>query len=248
VIFLALSGVVGLTVGDQALFTSFVHLGPRLAMLIMATSPIFAVLFGWLALGETLPGIAWVGVALTIGGVGWVVLERPADQTRASRARRIEGVILAFVAAGCQGGGLLLSKQGMGHGWLPEAQHLSPQAATLVRMSFAAVGMLPILAVHHSRQRKRSASGIPSPYSGSVRVGYIITPLAAVVGPFLGVWMSLVAADRTAVGVAQTLCSLTPVFILPFAVLVHKERISPRAIIGAVIAIAGCALLFVRPQ
>ena len=248
VLLLALSGIVGLSIGDQALFTSFVHLGPRLAMLIMATSPIFAALFGWLALGETLHGIAWLGVALTTGGVAWVVLERPEDQVIVHDSRRIQGVILALIGSACQGGGLLLSKQGMGHGWLPATQHLDPQAATLVRMSFAWLGMIPIAALHGLRQRRRRASGLHRRPVGSLRAGLVFTALGSVVGPYLGVWMSLVAADRAPVGVAQTLCSLTPVFLLPFAVVIHQERISPRAVVGAVIAVAGTALLFFTPQ
>ena len=247
VVFLALSGVVGLAIGDQALFTAFVHIGPRLAMLIMTTAPLFAAFFGWLALDETLPGVAWLGIALTIGGVGWVVLERPRAETVIYGSHRARGVFLAFVAAACQAGGLLLSKQGMGHGWLADAQHLKPQAATLVRMVFAAVGMLPILGLHRLREQKRRAAGIQPTHGGSVGAGLAFTAFGAVAGPFLGVWMSLVAADKAAVAVAQTLCSLTPVFILPFAVMIHKERVSPRAAIGAVIAVAGVALLFFNP-
>ena len=80
-----------------------------------------------------------------------------------------------------------------------------------------------------------------------MRAGYLFASGGAVVGPFLGVWMSLVAADHAPIGVAQTLCSLTPVFLLPFAVVIHKERISSRAVIGALIAVGGSVLLFFRP-
>ncbi|HUU85156.1 MAG TPA: DMT family transporter [Phycisphaerae bacterium] len=244
VTFLAFSGIVGLAIGDQALFTAFVSIGPRLAMLIMATAPIFAAFFGWLALGETLPDVAWIGIALTIGGVGWVVFERQHDGSVVRNPHRLLGVLFAFVAAACQAGGLLLSKQGMGHGWLPEDQHMTPQAATFVRMVFAGLGVLPIVLLHARRQRKRRAAGIRPFPPEARRAGLILAACGAVVGPYLGVWMSLVAADRAAMGVAQTLMSLTPVFILPFAVLVHKERISPRAVIGALIAVGGSALLF----
>ncbi|MBU0637730.1 MAG: DMT family transporter [Planctomycetes bacterium] len=248
VVFLALSGIIGLSIGDQALFTAFVNIGPRLAMLIMATAPIFATLLGWAVLGETLPPMAWVGVALTMAGVGWVVLERPEEQAFARRAHRARGVILAFVAGACQAGGLLLSKQGMGHGWLPEDQHLSPQAATLVRMVCAALGFVPIALVHKWRRRRQTLAGNRPLRVGSWRVGLMLTAGGAVVGPFLGVWMSLVASDRAPLGIAQTLCSLSPVFILPCAVAVYKERISPRAILGAFIAVGGSALLFLYPR
>jgi drug/metabolite transporter (DMT)-like permease len=60
--------------------------------------------------------------------------------------------------------------------------------------------------------------------------------------------MSLVAADRAPIGVAQTLCSLSPIFLLPFAATIDKEHISLRAIFGAIIAVAGSALLFLQPQ
>lgn len=248
VLFLALSGIIGLSIGDQALFTSFVYLGPRLAMLIMATSPIFAAFFGWLVLDETLPGLAWLGVGLTIGGVAWVVLERPHGKVVADHSRRKQGLVLALIGAACQAGGLLLSKQGMGHGWLPAGEHLDPQAATLVRMSFAWIGMIPIVIVHARRRHKWRASGILPELTGSPSAGLAFAVGGAIVGPYLGVWMSLVAADNAPMGVAQTLCSLTPVFLLPIAFVVGKERISPRAAVGAIVAVAGTALLFIKPQ
>jgi drug/metabolite transporter (DMT)-like permease len=56
--------------------------------------------------------------------------------------------------------------------------------------------------------------------------------------------MSLVASDRAPVGVAQTLCSLTPIFLAPVAAWVYRERISLRAVLGAFVAVGGASLLF----
>ena len=241
---LMLSGVIGLSIGDQALFTAFVDIGPRLSMLIMTTAPLFAALFGWIALGETLGAFAWLGIALTVGGVAWVVLERPRRPSLLTPTHRSRGILLAFVGAGCQAGGLLLSKQGMGHGWLPREAHLDPQAATLVRVFFAGLGMIPIVYLHWLRERKRRAAGVRPAHIGSPRAGLFFTFGGAVVGPYLGIWMSLEAGDRVPLGVAQTLCSLPPVLILPFVHFVHKEHVSLRAILGAVVAVGGVALLF----
>ncbi len=247
VILLALSGWVGLSLGDQALFTAFVRIGPRLSMLIMTTAPLFAALFGWLALGETIDVIGWVGVLCTIGGVAWVVLERPARDLKVDRRQRTRGLTLAVIAAICQAGGFLLSKQGIGHGWLPPEQHLTPQAATLTRMFFAAFGMVPIIWLRWRYEQRRAAAGVHPPQWGQLRAGLLLATGGAVVGPFLGVWMSLEACDRVPLGIAQTLSSLPPVLILPLARVVYKERISPRAIVGAVVAVAGVALLFLSP-
>ncbi|MFH1747065.1 MAG: DMT family transporter [Planctomycetota bacterium] len=244
VLFLALSGMIGLALGDQALFTAFVYIGPRLSMLIMTTAPLFAALFGWLRLGEELGPSAWLGIALVVGGVAWVVLERPVQNHGVVNSLRIRGIVLAFIAAACQAGGLLLSKEGLGHGWLPEGEHMNPQAATLLRMSFAGVGMVPIIAWRLWRERRAHAIGEYRQPRRSWRIGLLLTAGGAVFGPFLGVWMSLEAADKVPLGVAQTLCSLPPVLILPVARLVYHEHISARAVAGALLAVGGVALLF----
>ena len=247
VLLLALSGVVGLTIGDQALLTAFIDIGPRQTMLIMTLSPLFAAMFGWLALGETLGLVALAGMAMTIGGVGWVVSERQPAQSHVQPSRRMRGILLAVVGAICQAAGLLFSKQGMGHGWLDESERMSPQAATLVRMVFAALATLPLAVFWLRRMRQPTNARARSADRRSLLwSGLFLTAGGAIVGPFLGVWMSLVASDRAPLGIAQTLCSLGPIFILPCVRIIYKESISSRAIGGAVLAVAGAALLFFR--
>jgi len=246
VVFLALSGIVGLSIGDQALLTAFVDIGPRLTTLIMTTSPLFAALLGRIVLGETLAWYACIGIAMTVAGVGGSVLERSPQSNRPRPDHMLRGVLLALVGAACQAGGLLLSKQGMGHGWLPANRHLDPQAATLVRMVFAAAGMLPIVGLHAYRMRVRGRSAAAAARRiGSVRAGYALAACGAIVGPYLGVWMSLVAGDRAPIGIAQALCSLTPLFVIPAVAILYKERISGRAVFGAVVAVVGSAILFI---
>ncbi len=247
VLYLALSGVVGLAIGDQALLTAFVDIGPRISTLVMTTSPLFAAVFGWTVLGESLSAYGWIGMALTLGGVAWVVLERsPLPRSIDSRLFA-RGIGLALIGSACQAGGLLLSKQGIGHGWLSEEEFVSPQTATLIRMVFAGIGMIPLMFIYAMRERRRRAAGLVPKHAGTARAGYALALTGAVTGPFLGVWMSLVAADRVPLGIAQTLCSTVPVFMVPAVVLIHKERVSLRAAVGAVMAVAGSALLFARP-
>ena len=241
---LAFSGFIGLSIGDQALFIALVDIGPRLTTLMMTTSPIFAAALGWVALGETLGPLALLGIALTLAGVGWVVLERPARSAVVVSPHRTRGVLMAIVGAACQAGGLLLSKQGMGHGWLPKAEHMDPQAATLVRMFFATIGVIPIVLIHRARQRRSGAT--PTRPSGrTVAVGLGFASIGAFAGPFIAVWLSLIASDRAPLGVAQTLMSLSPIFILPMVIWLQGERVSWRAALGAGVAVAGSSLLFV---
>jgi drug/metabolite transporter (DMT)-like permease len=62
-------------------------------------------------------------------------------------------------------------------------------------------------------------------------------------GPFLGVTLSLVAVQRTQVGIASTLLALPPIFLLPISHFVFKERIGWSAIAGTLVAVAGVAIL-----
>ncbi len=68
--------------------------------------------------------------------------------------------------------------------------------------------------------------------------------MGSVFGPFLGVSFSLLAIQHTNTGIAATIMAIVPVLIIPPAVLFFKEKVNTREIIGAFIAIAGVALLF----
>lgn len=240
---LAVSGFLGFAIGDQALFTAFVDIGPRLSLLLMTTSPIMAAFLGWLFLGEALTLITLLGITVTVAGVAWVVAERPAsDSDTARHPHHTRGIILALIGAACQAAGLMLSKAGMGT-LDPDAVRIDPLAGTLVRAFFGAGSLAIVLLLLGSRLPSEKAERI----KGQVPKGVMLAMMGAVVGPYLGVWLSLVAADRLPVGVAQTLMSLTPVLILPVAAFGLKEHISPRAIIGAIVAVAGVVLLVINP-
>lgn len=236
---LAISGVVGLTLCDQALFLAFVLIGPRRVLLVETLAPLFGLLLGAAFLDEITGGRGLLGVAITLAGVAWVVRERPAaGRIDVPRDVLVRGLSLAVVAALLQATGAFLAKRGMGHGVLPASEHVPPLEATYVRMVFGALGMLPVLLVH-ARLKGRGAVLVP----GQVRKGVLLTLVATVFGPVLGVWLSLVAFDLTPLGVALTLLALSPVLVLPLARVVHGERVSLRAILGAVVAVIGTALL-----
>jgi len=66
-----------------------------------------------------------------------------------------------------------------------------------------------------------------------------------VIGPFLGVWLSQIAVQRSYVGIASTLMAMTPIVILPISKFYYRENISMRAVIGTVIALVGVAIIFI---
>jgi drug/metabolite transporter (DMT)-like permease len=55
----------------------------------------------------------------------------------------------------------------------------------------------------------------------------------------------MVALRYSPVGVAVTIINTMPVVILPFVILVYKEKVSPRAALGAMVSVAGVVLLVI---
>jgi drug/metabolite transporter (DMT)-like permease len=226
---LALSGWIGLTMGDWGYFRSMHLLGPRLSTLLMALAPPMTVALGLAFLGEK-PGLpALLGMALTLGGIAWVVLERPEGEAPAGH--RIRGVVFGALGSLGQAVGLILSKQGMSGG-------IGTLAASSVRMIAGAAGMWVIAMV------ARRATGF-GPLRGDRRL-QLATLAATILGPVAGIWLSLIALRHTQAGIASTLMATVPILVLPLVVFVRKERVSPRAVLGAVVAVGGVALLLLR--
>jgi drug/metabolite transporter (DMT)-like permease len=227
--YLAASAVLGLVVGDLALFSALIRIGPRLASLLMSLAPLFAALAGFLILHEQPGPRAVLGMAVTLAGVAWVVAERP--ETGLAPRDHGRSLALAVLAAACQGIGLVLAKLGM-------AGEVPPLTATWVRMMVATATIWALAAA----TRRLRGIGILS--AARQAAGPVIG--GAFFGPFVGVWLSLVAARLTDVGVAATLMATAPVLVIPMVAVTDRYRPTWRAIIGTLIAVAGVALLFAR--
>ncbi len=228
-LWLGLSGVVGLVLGDIFLFQAFVWIGPRLSMLMMSLAPIIAALLAWVFLGEQMRMVQVLAMLMTVGGVAWVVLERNGSN-KAANPDYTRGILYGLGGALGQAGGLVLAKNGLGGDF-------SPISANIIRMTTAALVLWTITFIQ--RQAKSTVQTI---YKN--RRGFMFIVLGSFAGPFLGVSFSLLAIQHAEVGVASTLMALPPIFLLPISYFVFKERFGWGAIVGTLVAIAGVALLF----
>ena len=227
-LWLSISGLVGFCIGDLCLFRAFVLVGARISMLIMALVPPITALLGWVLLGEQLEELDWAGMAITICGVAWVVLERKKKEDGRRSRLPLWGILLAFLGALGQAVGLVLSKLGMGD--------YNPFAATQIRI-IAGIGGFALLFSFVGWWPKAASALKDRGAFGRINLG-------AFFGPFLGVSLSLAAVQYTETGVASTIMSIVPVLIIPPAILIFKEKVSPRAVLGAALAVVGVALLF----
>ncbi|MCU4156741.1 DMT family transporter [Carboxylicivirga sp. A043] len=225
---LSISGLIGFVIGDMLLFRAFVVVGARISMLVMSLSPPLAAFFGWIILGEQLTMAHIIGMLVTMTGIALVILGKPHKAKRLEIKYPIKGVLLAFGGAAGQGLGLVLSKLGMGD--------YDPASATMIRVIAGTIGfsILFVFTGHWPKVIKALSYG-----AAMVRIS-----IGAFFGPFLGVSFSLLAIKYTTTGVASTIMAIVPVLIIPPAILLFKERVTLKELIGAVIAVLGVIFLF----
>lgn len=238
---LGLSGFIGLVLGDLCMLKALVIIGPRLMTLIFSTSPIMTTIIAWVFLGEKLGILDVLGISVTVAGVSWIVSEgRPDIHERPEFSKKHadsgsyqKGVILALGASLGQAIGLVLAKQGMTNA----GSDIDPMLASFVRMLIACAIIWLISAF---RGKLNEAAAI-----FRNKATFSLTLSGSICGPFLGVWLSLLALNYISTGVAATLNATVPIMIIPIMFILYQEKTSVRALAGAVIAVAGVSLLFI---
>lgn len=233
-VWLALSGLVGFVIGDLLLFQSYVVIGARIAMLIMALAPPITAFVSWMILGEMLSPMNWVGMVVTLVGISIVILKREKQDEDTTKKRKIttnyslKGILLAFGGAIGQGVGLVLSKKGMGD--------YDAFAASHIRVITGMIGFAVLILVTR-RYRKVFKAIQHKPAMKRIALGSFF-------GPFLGVSFSLIAIKHTQAGIAATLMAIVPVLIIPPAIFLFHEKVNWKEILGAAITVGGVAIFF----
>jgi drug/metabolite transporter (DMT)-like permease len=202
-------------------------------MLVFSLVPVFGALIGWVFIDEILTWTNILGMAVTLTGIGLVILERNGGKGSLGFAHPVRGILLAAGGAIGQAGGLVLSKYGMG---IIGQGGYNPFAATQIRIIAGIVGF-SLLFTASGRWRS-----IGRAFSDGRAM--LLTGIGSFFGPFIGVSLSLLAIKHTETGVASTIMALVPVLIIPSSVVILRERVTVKEVIGALIAVAGTALLF----
>ncbi|MBN2636405.1 MAG: DMT family transporter [Prolixibacteraceae bacterium] len=231
---LAFSGLVGFVIGDLLLFQAFVVVGARISMLMMALAPPFTALIGYFILNEVMSAMNLLGMAITLSGIIMVILKRENVEHNGQLKKRlksnysVQGILLAIGGALGQATGLVISKKGMGD--------YDAFSATQIRVLTGIVGfaILFIFIKRWPRVWTALRNG-----SAMKRI-----TLGAFFGPFLGVSFSLLAVQHTQAGIAATLMAISPVLIIPPAILLFGEKVNWKEILGAIITVGGVALFF----
>jgi drug/metabolite transporter (DMT)-like permease len=237
-VFLGLSGIIGFSVGDYCSFTSFKLLGPKLGSLYTTFAPGAALIIGYFALGQNINAIGIVGILITIAGVIWLTLSKKdsAEAGKVGYTRDKKGIAYGIIGALCQGTGLVLSKYGMDC----YAEKLPTMHAVWIRLLFAFSAAF-LISLFAGKLKQNS-----KPVFTNEKNNLPFMFLGTLLGPVMGVSLSLFAIQKLEVAVAQTIFALMPLFVLPISFVVYKEKITLQAFLACITALAGVLLLIWR--
>ncbi|WP_417069255.1 DMT family transporter [Niveibacterium terrae] len=231
---MGLSGLIGIFIGDSALFSAMNRLGPRRSGVLFATNAVFSVLLGMLVFDERLNALGALGAVLTFVGVAIaVLLGRSKDESHAweaDRGRVSIGVALGLFAALCQALGTLIAKPAM-------AGHFDPLTATALRVTAAGAAHFVLLGLGF----KVAKAHKPENFAVLFQTG-----LNGLIAMGLGTSLVMFALQSGDIGIVSILSSVSPVLVLPL-LWIHLKRVpAPGAWLGAGLTVVGTACILLR--
>ncbi|HXG16567.1 MAG TPA: DMT family transporter [Calidithermus sp.] len=219
---LAVSIVVAIAIGDTAFFDSTRRLGLGRGMTIAMTYPLVAAGLAVGVLGEPVTGQFVLGAGLTLAGVFILVGGRRTEGE--AGGRRGVGIAGAVVAALAWGVSSVLLKAP-----LREVDAVTAQA---VRLPIA--GLL-LLGTPWARGVGAALAAAPGRVRARLALLGALTAVSSV--------MFVAALKYAGVAIATVLSATAPLFAIPLGVLFLREPLTPAALGGALITVAGIVVL-----
>ncbi|MEZ8097181.1 DMT family transporter [Photobacterium swingsii] len=225
-----LSGLIGIFIGDTALFACFNRIGPRRGGLLFSCHAIFSALLGIWLFDEVLAGWKLIGSVLVFSGVATAIFfgqRKQNHQWETTRGQWWIAIVLGLTAALCQSLGAIIAKPAM-------STAIDPIAASAIRMAtaFGAHFLLRLLQVPIAKP----INPISWPILG-------IVALNGLLAMAFGMTLILYALRFGDVGVVALLSSTTPIIILPLLWWHTRQRPAFTAWLGALLAVCGTALI-----
>ncbi len=230
---LALSGFIGIYLGDTFLFGSVKRLGPRMAGLLFAANAPISFLIGMMWFDESYSITNVLGLLLVIAGVALALAFRAQSGKHAWEqpfGKVSSGIAAGLLAALCQSVGTFIALDAMVAG-------TDPVLATATRVWIAAIFLFLTLWARNGRKVFALYSGL------SLNVAARIVG-SGVIGMGVGMSLLLWAIKTAPVGTVATLSATTPIILLPMVWWMTKER--PRAVSlwAATAVVIGVGLVF----
>lgn len=221
---LLLSGVIGIGLGDTALFAALKRMGEQNTLLIAETgAPLIVVALAFFLLNETLSWLHYAGIFVVLLAtdlaIGW------------RRQNRLDMVAvgLAGVAALCQATGALISR------YFLTTTDLGVLESAVWRLAGGLIFAIIGLSVMRMRRT-------PIRYQHLNRRQTSKLLVAILLGTIIGVFMLQWSLDLLPAGPAQTLLATSPLFAVIIA-RVNRETVTRRQVLAIFTGLIGVALI-----
>ncbi len=236
----ALSGAIGVGLGDFAIYHALPLLGPRITSLfVQCFMAVFAALFEWVWLGTTFTWQQGLLSATILAGV-LTALGTPGEIREHARTLW-PGIVLAVLGAAATAGGAVVSRKA----YAVLAQHgttLDGITSGFQRMiGGLAVSMLLYL-VLRTLQHRRDPGAEPRLFAIATparRKAWLWIVGNSLTGQTLGVSCMQWALATIPAAQVLVVTATTPILVIPLARIFEGERITPRAAVGSLVAVAG---------
>lgn len=230
-IILAVSGVVGIAIGDSAYFASLKRIGANKTLLLESLAPPLSGVLALLALGSVLSVQSWLGVVVTTLAVTFVIFQ----PSEANSEMSWSGVAFGLLASVCQASGVVISHYALVAGDLP------PLLGAFIRLTVGVLAVMVVINLFETTPYKGIKQHLKELTSGALLwlIGAIF------VGTFLALWLQQVALKHANPAIAQTLIATSPLFIL-IIYLIKGQRVSAKSALGTLVAVGGISLFFVQ--
>jgi drug/metabolite transporter (DMT)-like permease len=222
---LALSGLLGISLGDTFFFAALRRLPAHRLVILMLLAPVVTLLMALCLLGERPALVSWTGIGLVLAGVSLTFKDK-VESNQESRDRGL-GLLFGILSILSMAGSVIIAKIGL--------QDVSALEGTFLRLFFGFAGMLAV-----GLARKELRTWIVPLRQAGLRWRFLA---AVIIVTFGGFWLSLYAIKRLDVSIANTLLATEPVFALPLAVIWLREHPTAFAVIGALLALCGAGVL-----
>jgi drug/metabolite transporter (DMT)-like permease len=230
-LWLALSGISGLVLGDMLYITALTKLGPRRTTLMMTLSPVVPVIIAWIFIDEKLALSALAGIALIIGGIVFTAGHEAGHENDAEPGHfSVKGMAIVIGGSLFHGSGAVMARQAF-----LAAPEIDPVLAAAIRVLSAAIVLCVVAAF--------SGSLFKAVRQLQARPVLLRVSMGALSGTVIGMVFYISALKYTPAGIATTLSGLSPMLILPIIALRYRVRIRKEAIIGTIIAVGGVAVM-----
>lgn len=220
--FLALSGIIGISIGDTLFFRSLQDLGAKVQVLYFMLGQIVTMLLSFLLLSEVLSVEEYAGAMILLCGIIIVTIGKQEDHPN-----KVRGIIGGFASILCFSISSIMVKVSIVDVGVP--------TATFWRMFFSTVSVMFI-----GFTSKRFVTWYTPLKETKTLLLFLLNVVVITYGGFL---LSMVAIKYITVSLASVLSATEPVFVLILAFLINHERVAKRELIGAAITIVGLLII-----